>query len=226
MATMRNQRVILADDHALVRAGIRSLIDELPHHEVVAEAQDGQQAIELVGQQRPDVLVLDIHMPRLDGIRALPHIKRASPATRVLMVSMYDSADFVMQALRAGADGYLLKDAAASELALALQALEAGRTYLSPAVSATVVQLAIAAAPAPAPPAAAPPAVELPLTPRQVEVLQRVVAGRSMKEIAYELQLSVKTVEAHRAQIMERLGVRNLPQLVLLAVRRGLVAPD
>lgn len=218
---MRMQRVVLADDHSLVRAGLRSLIQELPGHEVVAEAEDGERAVELVTEHRPDLLVLDINMPRLDGLHALPLVKRAVPATRVLVVSMYDGADFVMQALRAGADGYLLKDAAATELMLALQALEAGRTYLSPAVSAPVVQQALAAAPAPAA------ALEdLPLTPRQAEVLKRVVTGQSMKEIAWELQLSVKTVEAHRAQIMERLGVRNLAQLVLYAVRRGLVTAD
>lgn len=219
---MTTHRVILADDHSLVRAGIRSLIEELPDHQVVAEAQDGEQAVELAQREQPDVLVLDIHMPRLDGIRALPRIKQASPKTRVLMVSMYDSADFVMQSLRAGADGYLLKDAAAMELTLALQALAAGRTYLSPAIAATVVQQALASAPQVA---SAPAAAELPLTPRQVEVLRRIVSGVSMKEIAYELQLSVKTVEAHRAQIMERLGVRNLPQLVLHAVRHGWIDP-
>ncbi|RZL37229.1 MAG: response regulator transcription factor [Rubrivivax sp.] len=224
---MTTHRVMLADDHSLVRAGIRSLIEELPHHEVVAEAEDGEEAIELAGQQQPDLLVLDINMPRLDGIRALPRIKEASPATRVLIVSMYDSADFVMQALQAGADGYLLKDAAAVELTLALQALEAGQSYLSPAVSAPVVQRALAgmqtcATTPPQPPAAS----ALPLTPRQVDILRRVAAGASMKEIAYELQLSVKTVEAHRAQIMERLSIRNLPQLVLFAVRCGLVTAD
>jgi DNA-binding NarL/FixJ family response regulator len=220
---MSKHRVILADDHALVRAGLRSLIEELDDHEVIAEAEDGERAIELARQLQPDMMVLDVNMPRLDGIRALPLIKQASPATRVLIVSMYDGADFVMQALRAGADGYLLKDAAAMELTLALQALAAGRTYLSPAISSTVVQQALTSTPPLAP---APAATDLPLTPRQVEVLKGVVAGLSMKEIAFELHLSVKTVEAHRAQIMERLGVRNLPQLVLYAVRHGWVDPE
>lgn len=224
---MTTHTVILADDHRLVRAGLRSLIEDLPDHEVVAEAEDGMEAIELVQEHRPDLLTLDITMPRLDGIQALPRIKTLSARTRVLIVSMYDSADFVMQALRAGADGYLLKDAAAVELTLALQALSEGKTYLSPAVSAAVVEQALAprlggeTKPAPLSPAEA----DLPLTPRQVEILRHVVTGRSMKEIAYELDLSVKTVEAHRAQIMERLEIRNLPQLVLYAVRHGLVSP-
>ncbi|RZJ12777.1 MAG: response regulator transcription factor [Rubrivivax sp.] len=223
---MTKRRVILADDHVLVRAGIRSLIDDADDHEVVDEAGDGARAIELAEQHRPDLLVLDINMPRLDGIQALPGIKKVSPDTRVLIMSMYDGADFVMQALRAGADGYMLKDCAAVELSLALKALAAGRTYLSPAVSSTVVQRAIAndgePSSAPAPLAAA----ELPLTARQVDILKRVVSGLSMKEIAFELNLSVKTVESHRAQIMERLQIRNLPQLVLYAVRHGLVAPE
>lgn len=223
---MTKRRVILADDHVLVRAGIRSLIDDIDDHEVVDEAADGQRAVELAEQHQPDLLVLDINMPRLDGIQALPRIKQASPATRVLIMSMYDSADFVMQALRAGADGYMLKDCAAVELALAVHALAAGRNYLSPAVSATVVQRAIAqegepvSAPAPLSPA------DLPLTPRQLDILKRVASGLSMKEIAYELNLSVKTVESHRAQIMERLQIRNLAQLVLYAIRHGLVAAE
>jgi len=225
---MTKRRVILADDHVLVRAGIRSLVDELDDHEVVGEAEDGELAIELAARHQPELVVLDINMPRLDGIRALPRIKRASPCSAVLIISMYDGAYFVMQALRAGANGYLLKDAAAAELTLALRSLAAGRIYLSPAVSSTVVQRAIATpAPvsvsAPMPPAAAEPP---PLTPRQLEILRHLVSGLSMKEIAFELNLSVKTVESHRAQIMERLQVRNLPQLVLWAVRHGLVAAD
>lgn len=222
---MSKRRVILADDHVLVRAGIRSLIEDVDDHEVIDEAGDGERAVELAARHRPELMVLDINMPRLDGLQALPRIKQASPETRVLVISVYDSADFVMQALRNGADGYMLKDFAAVELALAVQALAAGRTYLSPAISAAVVQRAIGqvAEPvsAPAPLAEA----ELPLTPRQRDILKRVVSGLSMKEIAYELNLSVKTVESHRAQIMDRLQIRNLPQLVLYAVRHGLVTP-
>jgi DNA-binding NarL/FixJ family response regulator len=225
---MTTHTLILADDHALIRAGLRSLVEDMDSYEVVAEAEDGERAIELVERHRPALLLLDITMPRLDGIQALPRIKLLSPSTRVLIVSMYDSADFVMQAFRAGADGYLVKDAAAVELAFALDALVAGRTYLSPAVASAVVEQAVAprlgGESTPAPLASTDLAV--PLTPRQVDVLKRIVSGRGMKEIAFELGLSVKTVEAHRAQIMDRLEIRNLPQLVLYAVRRGLVSPE
>lgn len=217
--------VILADDHQLVRAGLRSLIEEFDDYHVVAEADDGEQAVVMAGQWQPDILVLDITMPRLNGLQALPRVRQASPATRVLVVSMYDSADFVMQALRAGASGYLLKDAAAAELNLALESVWNGRFYLSPAVSSTVVGQALAretgvagAIGTPVPVAEA-----LPLTPRQREILTMLASGRSMKEIAYDLGLSVKTVETHRAQIMDRLAIHDVPRLVLYAVRHGLV---
>lgn len=222
------QTVGLVDDHALFRAGLCSLIDDMAGYEVVAQAHSGDGAIQLAAAHRPHLLLLDIAMPGLNGIDALPHIKQASPATRVLMLSMYDSADFVMQSLRAGADGFLLKDAAAVELHLALQSLSLGRYYLSPAVSSAVVEEALApragATPRPERPASR--HDDLPLTPRQTEILQLVVTGRTIKEIAHQLQLSAKTVEAHRAQILKRLDLRNVPQLVLYAVRHGLIPPD
>ena len=225
---MATHRVILADDHVIVRAGLRSMIEELPDHAVVAEAEDGLQAIALVEEHRPDVLVLDIDMPRMDGLQALLRVKQLCPRTRVLILSMHDRADLVMRALQAGADGYLLKDAAAIEVSLALKALGAGRVYLSPGVSSTVVQQAIEPKDAAraAPSSLRTPPAERPLTARQVEILRLVVSGHSIKEIAFELGISVKTVESHRAQIMERLQIRSLAQLVLFAVRHGLVAPD
>lgn len=230
MAVNGRHSVVLADDHQLVRAGLRSLIEEFDHYEVVCEADDGEQAIACVQRLQPDLLVLDITMPRLNGLQALPRVREASPHTRTLIVSMHESADFVMQALRAGAHGYLLKDGAAVELQIALEALRNGQRYLSPAVSSTVVEQALARAgdgPVSAPaPLDALDADAIPLTPRQLEILKLVVSGRSMKEIAYDLGLSVKTVETHRAQLMERLGIRDLPRLVLYAVRRGLVSID
>lgn len=215
--------VILADDHQLVRAGLRSLIEEYDGYEVVAEADDGLQAIDLAERHRPDLFVLDITMPRLNGIEALPRLKAASPDTHVLIVSMYEGSDFVMQALAAGASGYLLKDAAAVELTMALDALCAGRRYLSPAVSSAVIDRALAAPQATTLPL---PLADSPLTPRQVEILRLLASGRSMKEVAFDLGLSVKTVETHRAQIMERLDIHDLPRLVLYAVRQGLVPLD
>ncbi|MCW7541095.1 response regulator transcription factor [Aquabacterium sp. A7-Y] len=222
--TPGRKTVVLADDHQLVRAGLRSLIEDFGDYQVLGEAQDGEEAIALVLRLQPDVLLLDITMPRLTGLDALPRIKQASAGTRLLIVSMYDSADFVMQALRLGADGYLLKDSAAVELQLALDAVTSGQRYLSPAVSGTVVEHALSHAadtrPAPLPPGASP------LTPRQIEILTLLASGKGMKEIAYDLGLSVKTVETHRAQIMERLNIRDLPRLVLYALRQGLISPD
>lgn len=224
---MNPQTLVLADDHALFRAGLCSLIEDLLGYEVVAQAQNGDEAIQMAALHRPNLLVLDIAMPGLNGLQALPQIKQACPDTRVLMVSMYGTADFVMQALRAGADGYLLKDAAAQELHLALQAVSLGYHYLCPAVTSAVVEEVLA--PRPRNAAAEPPGVstdELPLTPRQIEILQLIVTGQSIKEIAHQLELSVKTVEAHRAQILKRLDIRNIPQLVLYAVRHGVVTVE
>lgn len=214
--------VILADDHQLVRAGLRSLIEESDDYHVIAEADDGEKAVSLAAQCQPDILLLDITMPRLNGLQALPRIRQASANTKVLIVSMYASADFVMKALRMRASGYLLKDAAATELSLAMDAVRQGLCYLSPAVSGTVVEQALAAETAAMPqPESAP--QSSPLTPRQREILTLLASGESMKQAAHRLRLSVKTVETHRAQIMERLNIHDVPRLVLYAVRNGLV---
>jgi DNA-binding NarL/FixJ family response regulator len=227
---MDRHTVVLADDHHLVRAGLRSLIEDYDAYEVVGEAGDGRGAVELSERLHPAVTVLDVTMPRLGGIEATPQIKEVSPRTKVLILSMYATRDFVLQALHAGADGYLLKDAAAVELALALDALCTGQRYLSPAVSSAVVEHALSV-PMPLgdplrPPPVAAPAGDMPLTPRQVEILKLLASGKSAKEAAYELGLSVKTVETHRAQIMERLGIRDVPRLVLYALRQGLISPE
>ncbi len=224
---MNSQTVILADDHALFRAGMCSLIDDMAGYEVIAQAQNGDEAVGLVTQHLPDLVVLDISMPGLNGIEALPQIKQASPDTRVLMVSMYGTADFVMQTLRAGADGFLLKDAAAVELQFALCSISLGRHYLSPAVSSAVVDEALAPHPRQAAsPLPTPARADIPLTARQSEILELLVTGYSIKEIAHQLDISAKTVEAHRAQILKRLDVRNVPQLVLYAVRHGLITAN
>jgi DNA-binding NarL/FixJ family response regulator len=221
---MSGPTVILADDHALVRSGLRSLIEAADRWSVVAEAGDGEQAIALVARHHPDILVLDITMPRLDGLAALPRIKRACASTRVLMLSMYDSADVVMHALREGAHGYLLKDSIADELVFALRSIHDGRAYVSPAIAGLVVDAALSPSGG-RDDAGSSMRVDQVLTPRQVDILRRLARGSSMKEIAFDLSISVKTVETHRAQIMDRLAIRNIPQLVLFAVRHGLVSP-
>jgi len=216
MATIR---ALLADDHALVRAGIRGLLEAVEGVSVIAEAGTGDEAVRLAVEQRPELVVLDIAMPGMSGLDAAARIREALPDARILILSMHAGDDFVQRALRAGAAGYLMKDAAAVELELAVKAVMAGGTYLSPRVSKQVVDeyvRRVENAPGPLDG----------LTPRQRQILGLIAAGRSTKQIAYELGLSVKTVETHRAQLMERLGIRDVAGLVRLAIRAGLIAPD
>lgn len=215
---MAAMRVLLVDDHKLVRAGIRSLLREIEGVEVVAEASDGAEALLLAERERPDVVLMDIAMKGMNGLDAAARLRERLPTAKVVILSMHTSEEYVLLALRAGAAAYLIKDAATSELELALQSVMRGETYLSPAISRQVVEdyvqrvgEGVAADP---------------LTPRQREVLKRIAEGGSTKEIAFELNLSVKTVETHRAQIMERLGIRDIAGLVRYAMRTGLVPPE
>lgn len=217
---MNKHSVAIVDDHQLVRAGLRSLIEDFGDYEVVAEAEDAMGAIGLADDHKPEVMVLDITMPGTSGLDVLPTVKSVSPHTHVLVMSMYDSHDFVMKALRQGANGYLLKDFAAVELQLALKSLVSGRRFLSPSVSSGVVEQALSSEGQ----AGSRDDKLASLTPRQTEILKLIASGQSAKEVAHGLGLSVKTVETHRAQIMERLGIRDVPRLVLFAVRHGLVS--
>lgn len=216
-------RVLLADDHVLVRAGIRALLEALPGLEIVGEVSDGRSALDLVLKARPDVAFLDIAMPGLNGIEVAERAAREAPNTRVVMLSMHNTSNHVVRALRAGAAGYLLKDAAADELPVLLRAVMNGETYLSPAIAKHVVDGFLQRGSGEVDAADNP--VEL-LTPRQREILQLVAEGRSTKEVASLLSLSIKTVEAHRSQIMDRLDIHDLPGLVRFAIRTGLVASD
>jgi DNA-binding NarL/FixJ family response regulator len=222
-------RVLLADDHALVRAGIRALLTGLPDVESVIEAGDGQEALSLLREQRPDIALVDIAMPGLNGLELAARVTREAPGTRLVILSMHGTPGHVAQALRAGVSGYLLKDSAADELPVLLRAVMRGETYLSPTISKQVVDgyLGRTASPATAATAGTPDGSDLDvLTPRQREILQLVAEGKSTKEVAQMLDLSVKTVETHRAQIMDRLGIRDLAGLVRYAVRTGLVSTD
>jgi len=216
-------RVLLADDHNLVRAGIRALLESQRGVEIVAEAEDGQQALQLLLETRPDIALVDISMPGLNGLDLAARVAREAPATRLVILSMHGSPSHVAQALSAGAKGYLLKDAAADELPILLRAVMRGETYLSPGVSRHVVEgfLGRLGAPSPAKESASDG-----LTPRQRETLQLVAEGRSTKEIAQLLGLSVKTVDAHRSQIMERLDIHEVAGLVRYAIRIGLVSAE
>jgi DNA-binding NarL/FixJ family response regulator len=211
-------RVLLADDHSLVRAGIRSLLGAMADVQVVGEASSGEEALALAAHEQPDVVLMDIAMKGITGLEAAARMRAAHPSVRVVILSMHSGEEYVLQALRAGAAGYLLKDAATGELELALRTVMRGESWLSPAVSRQVVEGYVQRAGADTAPDV--------LTARQREVLRLVAGGKSTKEIAFFLNLSVKTVETHRAQIMERLGIRDVPGLVRYALRTGLVPPD
>jgi DNA-binding NarL/FixJ family response regulator len=211
-------RILLVDDHALVRAGMRSLLKDLEGVEVVAEASDGAEALSVAERERPDVILMDIAMKGMNGLEAAARLRERQPEVKIVILSMHTSEEYVLLALRAGAAAYLIKDSATSELEVALKSVMRGETYLSPAISRQVVEGYVQRVGAGAGPD--------PLTPRQREVLKRIAEGRSTKEIAYELNLSVKTVETHRAQIMERLGIRDVAGLVRYAMRAGLVPPE
>lgn len=214
---MNSIRVLLADDHNLVRAGLRALLDGMPNIEVVAEARDGVEAIRLVEQTSPSIALLDIAMPGLSGLAACRSIHARFPGTRVVLLTMYDSHEYVSEALRSGAAGYLIKDSAVDELASAIAEVAAGGIYLSPRISRQLARAVATGAQGPG---------EAGLTARQSEVLSLVAGGRSSKEIASQLDLSVKTIETHRTQIMDRLGIRDVAGLVRYAIRTGLVSSD
>lgn len=216
---MKPLRVLLADDHRLVRAGLRSLLEQLENVEVVGEAEDGWQVLALAAAHRPDIVLMDISMSGMNGLEATARLRSESPASRVIILSMHASEEYVLQALRAGAAGYLLKDSAPLELALALEAVARGESYLSPPVSRQVVEsYAERTGAGPRPPGA--------LSARQREILKLIAQGNSTKEIARRLALSVKTVETHRSQLMRRLGIRDVPGLVRYAIRHGLVSAE
>jgi len=213
-------RILVADDHDIIRAGIRSVLGNHPQYAVVAEAGSGIQAIQLAGLHRPDLVIMDVSMPGMDGIEATRGILAALPGTRVLALSLHESRDYLARMLKAGASGYMLKIFAAKEIMTAIDTVMEGRTYLSPSMIGGVLRgiitddeggLRTAATPA--------------LTPRQVQVLKLIVTGKSLKEIAFELHLSVKTLEKHRQQVMTRLGAGSSAELVLIAIRMGLIDP-
>ena len=216
---MKSIRVLLADDHALVRAGIRSLLEQAGHVEVVAEADDGHQAVQLVEVHHPDVVLMDVSMPRLNGLEATRRVVEAHPTVRVLMLSVHSLEEYIWQALQAGASGYLLKNASAAELELAVTAVARGETYLSPAVSKHVIDGYLQRA-------RSEPSLSDRLTPRQREVLRLIAKGHTTKEVATLLNVSKKTVGTHRMQLMKRLGIHNVAGLVRYAVRTGLISTE
>lgn len=218
---MKTVRILLADDHQLVRAGLRVLIDGLPGFAVVGEAGDGREVLRRAREDGIDLVVMDLSMPGLNGLDATAHLVREHPEIRVVILSMHTAENYVLDALRAGARGYVVKDAAPDELERALRAVAAGQRYLSPAISHYLLDdyLRLSRGGEAQKEAAQ-------LTPRQREILQLIAEGRSTREIAGRLSISIKTVETHRAQIMERLGVRDVASLTRYAIRLGLITPD
>ena len=213
-------RVVLADDHALVRFGMRALLEAAGDIEIVAEAEDGDKALALVEAHRPDVLVTDIEMPGLGGLELTERVVREFPATKVLILSIHKKEkEYATTASTCGALGYLLKDAGEQEYSAAVRAVFRGESYLSPVISAHVVAEYTRLAQAEEAPAAL-------LTPRQREVLQLIAQGLPTKGIARRLSISIKTVDAHRAQLMERLDIHDVAHLVRFAIRNHLIEVD
>jgi two-component system, NarL family, response regulator NreC len=211
-------RVLVADDHTIIRSGLRLLLERQGGFEVVAEASDGRQAVDLAERERPDVVMLDIGMPNLNGIEATKQIMAKLPQVKVIVLSMHSDETYVLKALRAGARGYLLKDSAESDIMNAIRAVQEGKAYFSPEISRMLVddymrqlqQRGIDDT------------YEL-LTAREREILQMLAEGKSNKDIASMLNLSTYTVETHRSHILQKLNLHTLPELILYAVRKGII---
>lgn len=214
--------LLLVDDHSLIRAGVRALVMDIPGYAVVGEASDGGQLLELVEQLLPDIVLLDISMKDTGGLEALQRLKAVRPLSKVLILSMHTDPALIMQALESGAHGYLLKDTTATELEHALEALRNNERYLSPAIAHTVINQALIRVQKQQPEQAD----THNLTARQLEILRLIVRGKSTREIAQGLGLSIKTVETHRSQIMKRLQIYDVAGLVLFAVREQIISLD
>ncbi len=213
-------RVLIADDHKIMRDGLRAILEKQPSTQVVGEASDGHEAIALTRKLKPDVVVMDITMPGLNGIDATRHILAEVPHVRVVGLSMNSDRRYVLATLAAGASAYLLKNAASEELTRALAAVVAGQKYVSPLVADAVIDSAIReAAPAASPDAKA-------LSMREREVLQLLAEGMTSKEIAAKLGIAVSTIETHRRQIMDKLSLRSIAELTKYAIREGLTSLD
>lgn len=212
-------RIVLCDDHLLIRASLKSLIGEFPGIEVVGEASDGREALEHAGKLQPNVVLMDIAMPGLNGLEATRRLVKDYPQVRVVMLSMHADESHVLQALRAGASGYVLKGSAPRELEMAIEAVARGEIFLSPAISKHVIDVYLNRAEGEIN------SLDL-LTPRQREILQLIAEGKSSKQIAQLLEASVKTIESHRASLMERLDIHDVAGLVRYAIRHGLVSTE
>ncbi|MDR3610009.1 MAG: response regulator transcription factor [Ignavibacteriaceae bacterium] len=220
---MKSIKVILVDDHELVRTGIRSLIQNISGVEVIAEANNGRDAVRLIDELMPDLVLLDIAMPELNGLEVVSRISKDNTNTKVIILSMHKNEEYVVQALKAGAAGYLLKDSSANELEIAVNAVIRGETYLSPAISKHVVDNYLRRITDVQADKDKGPDIFKQLTSRQREILQLIAEGNSTKEIANKLNVSIKTVETHRMQLMDRIGIHDVAGLVRYAIRMGII---
>lgn len=216
---MKPTRILVTDDHTIVRKGLRSLLDAEEGLEVVGEAKSGREAIEKTEELCPDVVLMDFSMPDLNGLEATRQIKQHQPEVKVLILTMHDNEEYVFEMLRAGASGYVLKQSATSELILAIEAVSQSKTFLSPSISGSVIEGYLNRG------------KSIPngdsydsLTRREREVLQLIGEGLSTRAIAERLTISIKTVESHRSNVMEKLGRQNIADLIKYAIRKGLVA--
>jgi DNA-binding NarL/FixJ family response regulator len=213
---VKTTRVVLADDHALVRAGIRALLERIDTVDVVGEAGDGLQALALIGQLQPDVVLLDLTMPGLSGFEVLKETSEQFPDVNMIVLSVHDSEEYALHALRSGAVGYLPKSAASAELKMAIEQVVRGKKYISPSIAPEILPDYFSEEPNLTPD----------LTPRQVEVLTLIARGLSTREVARTLKIAVKTVETHRAQLMERLNIHEVASLVRYAIKNRLINVD
>jgi two-component system, NarL family, response regulator NreC len=212
-------RIVLADDHTVMRAGLRLLLERQPNLTVVGEAADGRQAVELAQQERPDVVIMDIAMPHMNGVEAARQIVNHSPETAVAILSMHSDESYVIRSLKAGARAYLLKDSAETDLLEAVHAIREGKSFFSPAVRRILKEDYVHQLEE----MGAEDSYEL-LTNREREVLQLVAEGKSNKEVANLLNLSLYTVETHRTHILQKLNLHSVPELILYAVRKGIIS--
>ncbi len=212
-------RILIADDHPFLRTGLRHVLEEQSDFRVAGEAGDGREAVRLAQQERPDVAILDIGMPNLNGIEAARQICDSVPGIAVVVLSMHSDESYVLRALKAGARAYLLKESAEADLVAAVRAVSQGKAFFSPAVSQMLLNDYMRQMRE----RAVEDSYEL-LTPREREILQMIAEGKSNKDIANLLNLSVYTVETHRAKLMQKLNLRSVPELILYAVRKGIIA--
>jgi DNA-binding NarL/FixJ family response regulator len=209
-------RVLIADDHGIVRSGLRLLLERQPDIEVIAEAADGAEARDLAARERPDLAILDVRMPKLTGLQVTREIKRQTPETAVLILSMHDDERYLFEALKAGASGYVLKTQADTDLMEAIRAVQRGEPFLTPAAQQALIKDVLERGRE---------ASEEELTPREEEIVKLVAEAHTTRQIAEILHLSEKTVENHRGNAMRKLGMRDRVELVRYAIRRGLIEP-